>query len=207
MKIKICGITNYEDARLCIDEGADYLGFIFYKESKRYISPEVAGEIIRKLSSGILTVGVFVNENAETVNKITESLGLTFVQLHGDETTEYVKAIRIPVIKAFRVRENFDFSIVDNYFGIVPLFDTFAQSLYGGTGKTFSWDSIPQSLRTKCFLSGGISAENVAEAMLTVNPFAVDVSSSIEKYPGKKDVDKVREFFRNVKLSESRING
>ncbi len=205
MKIKICGITNYEDALLCCDEGADYLGFIFYKDSKRYISPENAGEIISKLPLGIKVVGVFVNENIAEVNENAQTLGLSFVQLHGDESPEYIQAMQAPVLKAFRVSDKFDFGIVDSYPGVVPLFDTFSNSVYGGTGKAFLWNDIPVALREKCFLSGGISADNVIEAIQTIRPYGIDVSSSLEKYPGKKDAAKVREYFRIVKLSESRM--
>ncbi len=193
-----------DDALLCCDEGADLLGFIFYRGSKRYVSPEKAMEIIRKLPAGIQSVGVFVNESGGIVNEIATALGLAFAQLHGDETPDYARTITAPVLKAFRVSDNFDFSIVDSYLNVVPLFDTFSRSAYGGTGKTFSWINIPEEFRSRCFLSGGISSENVVEAIENIKPFAIDVSSSIEAYPGKKDAEIARAFF--AVLASSRDN-
>jgi phosphoribosylanthranilate isomerase len=199
VKVKICGITNITDALFCESKGADYLGFVFYNNSKRYVLPEEAKSIINQLSPTTKKVGVFVNETSGIINKLADELQLDFVQLHGEETPESISSIKFPVIKAFRVNESFDFSIIGKYKDqIVPLFDTFSNESYGGTGKTFNWDMIPAKIRDKIFLSGGISAGNLPYIYKNIHPFAVDVSSSLEILPGKKDRQKIKEFFLSV---------
>lgn len=193
--VKICGITNSEDAIYCESAGAEILGFIFYSGSKRYIDPLAALEIIQKLKPGTKKVGVFVNEELEVVNKIVKELQLDFVQLHGEETPEYTGQVKCKTIKAFRVMDRFDFGIIDKYGASIPLFDTFSNNLYGGTGEKFDWNLIPGKLKGQYFLSGGISTENIKEVAASLRPFAVDVNSSLEKEPGIKDHNKVKDFF------------
>ncbi|GAB1443247.1 phosphoribosylanthranilate isomerase [Ignavibacteriales bacterium] len=195
MMVKICGITNSEDAIYCESAGAEILGFIFYSGSKRYIDPLAALEIIQKLKPGTKKVGVFVNEELEVVNKIVKELQLDFVQLHGEETPEYTGQVKCKTIKAFRVMDRFDFGIIDKYGASIPLFDTFSNNLYGGTGEKFDWNLIPGKLKGQYFLSGGISTENIKEVAASLRPFAVDVNSSLEKEPGIKDHNKVKDFF------------
>lgn len=195
MKIKICGITNLKDALLCQKLGADALGFIFYKQSKRYIEPALAAEIINQLSIFTTKVGVFVNESSENINKISKVAGLNLVQLHGDEKPEQIDQINLFVIKSFRISKNFNYEIVNEYRNCGYLLDAFAPLSYGGTGITFDWNLIPTELRPKIILSGGISSSNIETVYDEINPYAVDVSSSLEEFPGKKSKIKIKEFF------------
>jgi phosphoribosylanthranilate isomerase len=199
MKIKICGITNLEDALLCESLGADALGFIFYKQSKRFVKPENVKEIVKQLSVFTLKVGVFVNTDSKTINDISKIAGLNLVQLHGDEMPAQIEEINLPVIKAFRVNQQFDFKVLGEYNNCYYLLDTFSSTEFGGTAKTFNWDLIPQSIKGNIILSGGINSSNIHKVYTDVNPYAVDVSSSLEEYPGKKNKEKVKEFFNNLK--------
>ena len=196
MKVKVCGITNLDDALLCEKEGANALGFIFYKQSKRYISPEDAVEISGKISPFTTKVGVFVNEDISVINEIVEKTKINVVQLHGDENENYCKEIKLPVIKSFRVKEGFDFESVYKYESVDYLLDAYTENNFGGTGKTFKWELIPMNLRNKIILSGGISENNIEEIIRNVSPLAVDLSSSLESKPGKKDEAKVESFFK-----------
>ncbi len=195
MKIKVCGITNLNDALMCEKFEADALGFVFYKKSKRYIEPDKAKEIINSLSPFTLKVGVFVNETAEFVNKISEKLKINLAQLHGNEAPEISNKIIIPVIKSFRVENNFNFSSLSEYENVYCLLDSFSRNEFGGTGKKFNWQIIPDSLKNKIILAGGISENNIEEIYRNINPIAVDISSSLESKPGKKDEEKTKNFF------------
>ncbi|RJP66468.1 MAG: phosphoribosylanthranilate isomerase [Ignavibacteriales bacterium] len=203
MKVKICGITNPEDALLCESCGADYLGFIFYKGSKRYVSFDEAKDIINKLSPGTVKVGVFVNEEPEMINKSAEFLHLDYVQLHGNENPEVADKINSKVIKAFRINDSFDFDGIKYFSNTVPLFDTHSQDKFGGTGEKFNWDVIPESLLDKIILAGGISSANIEYIYRHIKPMAVDVSSSLELTPGMKDETKVKEFFNKIEQLRS----
>ncbi|MEW6196789.1 MAG: phosphoribosylanthranilate isomerase [Bacteroidota bacterium] len=194
MKVKICGITNIEDALQCAEYNADAIGFIFYEKSKRYISFEKAKEIINQLPPFLMKVGVFVNEEAEIVNESAQKIGLNLVQLHGDESTEYVSKIHLPVIKAFRVDEKFDWRVIDNYKNCGIMLDSFSQNEYGGTGKTFEWNTIPTKYKNKIILSGGITIDKLEQIFSEIEPAAIDVSSSLEISTGKKDPQKLKEF-------------
>jgi len=196
MKVKICGITNLDDALLCQTLGADALGFVFYQGSKRYVSPENASKIIENLSPFIIKVGVFVNESSERINSIASRIKLNAVQLHGDETPKSASEINFPAIKSFRISHHFDFSILDGYKNAYYLLDSFSKAQFGGTGNKFDWDLIPENLKNKIILAGGVSAENIEEIFSTIKPAAIDLSSSLESEPGKKDKEKVTEFFR-----------
>jgi phosphoribosylanthranilate isomerase len=183
LKVKICGITNNEDATLAEKLGADAVGFIFYKESKRYISPESASEIIKILSPLTLKVGVFVNENPELINSTASKIKLNAVQLHGNENPETINKINFHVIKSFRIKEEFDFNILNDYKNVSFLLDSYSEKEFGGTGKTFNWDLIPPRLKYNYILSGGVSVDNVEEIIKKVKPTAIDVSSSLETSP------------------------
>lgn len=196
MKVKICGITNIEDALLAEQLGADAIGFIFYKASKRYISPEAARTISNKLSAFTLKVGVFVNETEDEINSIATTAKLNLIQLHGDEIPELAERLILPSIKSFRMQDAFDFSLLDKYPSANFLLDTFTQNEFGGTGKTFDWSIIPLSLRGRIIIAGGVSEKNVEDIFTNINPYAVDVSSSLEISPGKKDHDKMKNFFQ-----------
>lgn len=199
MKVKICGITNAEDALLCEARGADMLGFIFYNKSKRFVDYTSAGEIIRMLSPHTKKVGVFVNEPAQKINEIAGMLNLSAVQLHGDETPEEISKIIYPVIKSFRMKEGFDFSLLESYGSARALLDSFTMGSYGGTGKSFNWELIPTNIRQRIILAGGVSASNIGFIYSSIMPYAVDLSSSLEKNPGEKDHRKVEEFFDVLK--------
>lgn len=195
MKVKICGITNAGDALFCEAMGADMLGFIFFNKSKRFIEYSAAEEIIGKLSCSTRKVGVFVNEKAEDVNKAAERLRLDMVQLHGDETPEEVSKISFPVIKSFRIKNEFDFSLLDSFKNARALLDSFAINQFGGTGKSFDWAVIPEKIKNRIILAGGVLASNLDNIYKSIKPYAVDLSSALECTPGKKDHAKVQEFF------------
>jgi phosphoribosylanthranilate isomerase len=200
-KVKICGITNLEDARYCAGAGADYLGFIQHPESPRYIAPADAKAIIEWLY-GSEPVGVFVNADAETINSTCAEAGFALAQLHGHEPPEVAEAVEVPVIKAFRVQHDASSeqirALMEDYRGVADYFllDTHHTSLWGGTGESFNW-RVARELAADfpLFLAGGISAANVAEAVATMKPYAVDLSSSVEAEPGLKDFDKLADFF------------
>ncbi len=198
MKVKICGITNERDAVICQSAGADALGFILYKNSKRYVEPENAAEIISRLSPLLMKVGVFVNESAKFVNSTARELGLNAVQLHGDETPETAAKIEFPVIKSFRVKDGFDFSVLKKYGKASFLLDAHSVSQFGGTGESFNWNLIPEEIRGDIILAGGVSAANISQIIEKINPAAVDLSSSLEKEPGIKDEEKVKTFFEII---------
>jgi phosphoribosylanthranilate isomerase len=200
MKIKICGITNTEDALAAESFGADAVGFIFYKKSKRYVSPEQAEQIIKTLSPFTTKVGVFVDETFEIINKISKQTGINVVQLHGDENLQIMKSISLPVIKAFRVDNNFDYNKLNQYQEYSILLDAYSENNYGGTGNKFNWEKIPFEIKNKIILAGGISSENIEIIYKNINPAAVDLSSSLEIRPGRKDKKKMEKFFNTVNL-------
>ncbi|MCH8324972.1 MAG: phosphoribosylanthranilate isomerase [Bacteroidetes bacterium] len=203
MKVKVCGITNLEDALMCEAYGANALGFIFYKKSKRYVEPDKAVKIIRELSPFTMKVGVFVNETPELINEMAANIKLNTVQLHGEESPEIVNKILLPVIKSFRITDTFNFLILSEYNNCRFLFDSFSSNYYGGTGKSFDWMKIPDKIKNDIILSGGISANNIKFVINNINPKAIDISSSLEECPGKKDKNKVSYFFSLLKSLRS----
>jgi len=204
MKVKICGITNIKDATLSVELGADMLGFIFYYKSKRYIQYNVAESIIRQLPDSVSKIGVFVNSAMGEVNSAADKIGLSAIQLHGNETPFYTKQIKRPVIKNFRVDNKFDFTLLDKYENCSFLLDNFSEKEIGGTGKSFNWSLIPNELKSKIILAGGVSSKNIEEIFTNHRPYAVDLVSSIEKFPGKKDEEKLKEFFNIVNKLRSK---
>ncbi|CUT02208.1 phosphoribosylanthranilate isomerase [Candidatus Chrysopegis kryptomonas] len=200
--VKICGITNFEDAINSVESGADMLGFVFYKGSKRYIEPEKSAEIIREVSSFALCVGVFVNNDVEEIKRIIDQTMIDVVQLSGDESPDVCEKLKsyVKVVKSFKVGDNFSEKILQNYDVDYVHFDTFIDGEFGGTGKTFNWDKIVGlSEKYKVILSGGLNSENVKDAILKVKPYAVDVSSGVEDFPGKKNFEKIKKFIENAK--------
>jgi phosphoribosylanthranilate isomerase len=192
--VKICGITSCADALAAVAAGADALGFNFYRPSPRYISPETAREITNQLPTSVLKVGVFVNEELESVVRIVTEVGLSGVQLHGDESPEYCEALAGNyIIKVFRAGDDFD---IEAYTVEAIMLDTKDDMLRGGTGRIFDWSLAhrPESSKPRLFLAGGLSPENVAEAITTVRPYAVDACSSLEISPGRKDHARMRAF-------------
>lgn len=201
VKLKVCGITSIEDARAAVDCGAEYLGFNFYPKSPRYISPALARVIIEQAPDDVVSVGVFVNEaRPEDVIEILQTSGARMAQLHGDESPDYCASVGAErVIKALRVGDDFDPRGVLDYPASAILLDAFDAKLYGGTGKTADWGIAREAAKlTKIFLAGGLSPENIAEAVRAVEPFAVDVNSGVESAPGKKDADKLRFLARQL---------
>jgi phosphoribosylanthranilate isomerase len=199
MHIKICGITNLEDARAAIDAGADWLGFNFYLRSARFIAPKDARRIIEQLPQTVRTVGVFVNEDEpETVARLADEAHVSAVQLHGDESQAYCRALLRErfVIKALRVGENFAPESALEYEADAILLDAYDAQARGGTGRTINWQVARRTreLVPKLFLAGGLSPENVAEAIAEVEPFAIDACSGIESAPGRKDAQRLRAF-------------
>jgi phosphoribosylanthranilate isomerase len=199
--IKICGITNLNDAHAAVAAGADALGFNFYKLSPRYIAPESAREIINTLPTSILTVGVFVNESSpDAVRNIANQAGVKAVQLHGDESPDYCRALN-SVIKTFSVSNNFDLKQLESYEVDAIMLDTKHDRLRGGTGRVFDWTIAQQvsQLVPKLYLAGGLSPENVSEAIEMVQPYAVDACSSLEDKPGIKNHVRMRVFVNKVR--------
>lgn len=198
VQVKICGITNLDDAVGAVEAGADALGFNFYRRSPRYIRPEDARRIIEQLPESVLTVGVFVNEaEPEIVARIAGEAKLKAVQLHGDEAPAYARALKnFFVIKALRVSEDFVPENVKEYETEAILLDSFDRKERGGTGRTFDW-AVARRVRElvpRLYLAGGLSLENVAEAIEKVRPYAVDACSRLETAPGRKDLERVRNF-------------
>jgi phosphoribosylanthranilate isomerase len=203
VKVKICGITNWSDARGAVAAGADYLGFNFYRESSRYIAPAAARRIVERLPVGVASVGVFVNEPEPEMLAIARRVGLDYVQLHGDETPEIVSRMRrsFRVIKAIRVRDSFRVAQLANFKRASSiLLDGFDTRLRGGTGKSFNWKLAKNAGRKRqIFLAGGLTPENAAEAVSAARPFAIDVCSGVESRPGKKDAARMRALVTAVR--------
>jgi phosphoribosylanthranilate isomerase len=200
VRVKICGITNMDDALAAVDAGADALGFVFSDNSPRYIEPETAGEIIRALPPFVLTVGLFVNAELELVNSTALSCTLDRVQLHGEETPDFCRQVARPVVKVFRVKDAASIEPMKEYRVAGYLLDTWSPRAHGGTGTTFNWELAREAKQHGAIiLAGGLNAGNVRQAVETVQPYGVDVSSGVEISPGKKDQDKVREFIRRAK--------
>lgn len=201
--VKICGITNLEDAVEAIDAGADALGFNFYKPSPRYVTPQSAREIIEQLPDAILKVGVFVNEESpDQVRQIATESGITALQLHGDESPDYCHEFADQyVIKALAVGHNFDTQLVERYQVNGIMLDTKHNTLRGGTGRAFDWSIAQEISKTipTLYLAGGLSPENIAGAIETVRPYAVDACSSLEDIPGKKNGERMRAFVAAVR--------
>ena len=198
-RIKICGITNEADALKAARLGAWALGFIFYKKSPRFVSPFKAKKIIEALPPFITPVGVFVNHNLGAMRDIISHCGLPAVQLHGDEDHHFCHRLRrynVKIIKAFHVGEEFDPKNVEPFKVDAYLFDTADQNAYGGTGKTFDWEVLQplKSLNVPIILSGGLNHQNVIAPVNGLKPYAVDVNSSVEESPGKKDSKKMKDF-------------
>ena len=201
VRVKICGITNSGDALTSVDAGCDALGFVFYKKSPRYISPEKAGRIIKALPENIIKIGVFVNAKEKNIRSIAKQCRLNILQFHGRESPNFCRRFKdYKIIKAFRVKERLDLENVLSYKPFAYLFDTFTEAKAGGTGRKFDWKLIRHidGIKRPVFLSGGLTESNVQEAIKVVEPDWVDVSTSVEASPGKKDGEKVRRFIKAV---------
>ncbi|HEY0077505.1 MAG TPA: phosphoribosylanthranilate isomerase [Pyrinomonadaceae bacterium] len=203
IQVKICGITTGADARAAVEAGADALGFNFWRRSVRYISPQAARRIIEELPEGVLPVGVFVNvREPERLARIASEAGVRAVQLHGDETPDYCRRlVGQTIIKALRVGDDFEPESAATFGASAVLLDAFSKAGRGGTGETFDW-SIARRVRAlvpQLYLAGGLTPENVPEAIAAVEPFAVDVCSGVESAPARKDHARIRAFIRAVR--------
>lgn len=202
LRIKICGITNLEDALLATELGADALGFIFYPPSPRSVTPDAARAIIAQLPPLVTTVGVFVDEDAATVKELAAWVGLDWLQLHGQETPEYCRSLERRLIKTFRVRDENSLAELAAYQGAAQAFllDTYKKGQAGGTGETFNWDLAREARKYgPIILAGGLTPANVAQAVAAARPQAVDVASGVEAFPGKKDPMKLTAFIKAVR--------
>jgi len=209
-RVKICGITDYEDARDAVLLGADAIGLNFYPSSPRYIEAGKAAGIIEKLPPFVTTVGIFVNHpDPQTVEDFALSIGLHAVQLHGNETPDYCSMIqRVKVIKAFRVDSNFRVDSLRSYGGGTFLLDGCAPAQFGGTGQSFNWDQVfGANAFGSIIIAGGLTAENVGQVVSSLHPFGVDVASGVESKPGKKDYEKMRRFIEAVQRADVALMG
>jgi phosphoribosylanthranilate isomerase len=204
IRIKICGITRLEDAKIAASLGVDALGFIFYQKSPRVIKPEDAAAIIRELPPFVSRVGVFVDEEIERVVAIARATGIDTVQLHGSESPRYCGKVPLPVIKAFSIEPSSDLALLEQYHVSGFLLDTWHSGRRGGTGKTFDW-SIASAACAKfdhVILAGGLNPSNMVEALTTVHPYGVDINSGVEIKPGIKNPHKMREAVQIVRAWE-----
>lgn len=202
VKVKICGITNLGDAITSVGAGCDALGFVFYKKSPRYIAPQKARKIIRLLPSRILKIGVFVNATGRAIKHIFKTCNLDMLQFHGDESLAFCKKFKkYKIIKAFRIKDKNSLKDIKRYPVWAFLFDSYQKNLFGGTGRTFDWRTIKKLKFPKknIFISGGLNVRNIKKAIQLIKPDWVDVSSSVEVRPGKKDYKKVKSFIKAVR--------
>ncbi|MHC4461081.1 MAG: phosphoribosylanthranilate isomerase [Planctomycetota bacterium] len=200
VKVKICGITNYEDAAAAVDMGADLLGFNFYPKSPRFVSQQKAMDIISKLPGFIDTVGVFVNASFEQIQETINQCQLNWVQLHGDEDPQFCQlflSLNVKTMKALRVKDRNDIQQAENFFTDAILLDAFNPEKYGGTGLTFDWNIVGH-IGKRVFLAGGINPDNAPEA-IKLGVYGIDVCSGIEAEPGKKEHKKMKKLFENIR--------
>lgn len=202
MKVKICGLTNLADAKFALEQGADYLGFIF-AESKRQVNTKQVAEIIVGLADDLTkakTVGVFANQPVDEINQIIAATGLDYVQLHGEESPEFCQQLKASVIKSFKIKDGSSLAAIKEYEVFAYLLDTYYEDKLGGGGESFDWSLVSQAnLEGKIFLAGGIELDNVEEAIKLINPYCIDVCSGVEAKPGKKDHGELKEFVEQVK--------
>ncbi len=204
IKVKICGITNLEDALASVEAGCQAIGFVFYRGSCRYIDPRKAAAISRNLPKYVSKIGVFVNAPKRRVEHIAKFCGLDILQFHGEETPKYCSSFKkYKIVKSFRIKDGISKEDLLKYKPFAYLFDSFTHNQVGGSGKKFDWKLIRHlsGLSQPIFLAGGLNAQNVKEAIRVVHPAWVDACSSIEVSPGKKDHAKIREFIRAVRKS------
>ncbi|NBR87198.1 MAG: phosphoribosylanthranilate isomerase [Proteobacteria bacterium] len=207
-KVKICGLTRLPDALAAVEAGADALGFMFFAGSKRNIAPAAAAQIIRALPPFVAKVGVFVNASADTVRATVAECGLDTLQFHGEETPEFCRQFApLKVVKAFRIQNADSLKPLPEYAVDAWLLDSYVAGQRGGTGEKFNWDLAAQAkeLGRPVILAGGLTPENVADAVQQVWPYGVDVSSGVESAPGQKDAGMVRRFVEIVREMEQEL--
>jgi len=205
MKIEICGITNANDAAQAVASGADALGFVLYRKSPRFVEPATVRELVADLPPFVLSVGVFVNESAEVVRNLMDQCGLSLAQLHGDETAAYCEQLGRPALKALRLKDRGSFLALAEFQGRANIrgfvIDAFSDQAYGGTGHTADWTLAAEAAKAApILLAGGLTPANVFQAIQSVRPYGVDVSSGVEAAPGRKDPAKVKAFIESARL-------
>lgn len=211
VRVKFCGITSSGDAEKAIEAGADSLGFVFFKDSQRYITPEYAEAIIKTLPPFVTGVGVFVNEDLRFIEECVEKCGLSAVQLHGDESPEYCLRFKnlnmrgVKLIKGIRVKDEESIRSIEDCNADAILLDSYKAGLYGGTGKVFdpSLAILAKEYDRRLIISGGLNPDNIREIIKEIKPYGVDASSGIESSPGKKNVELMEEFIREVRIAEN----
>lgn len=201
-KVKICGITNTLDAQRVCDSGADALGLVFYKPSPRCVKIEVAKLIIEDLPPFMTSVALFVNAGREEIEMVLREVDIDIIQFHGDETADFCDSFSRPYIKAIRMKDDVDLHAVEKEYTTARalLLDTYKKEIPGGTGESFNWDKVSANLDKPVILAGGLTADNVTQAIQQVRPYAVDVSGGVEVSKGKKDQHKIIAFMNSVKL-------
>jgi phosphoribosylanthranilate isomerase len=200
-RVKICGITRREDALAAAEQGADAIGFVFFRPSPRYVSLEQARDIAARTPPFVATVGVFVNSSSEEVEQVISKCGVTLLQFHGDESPEFCSSFSRPYLKAVRIRPGLDLIKYLSPYTTARawMLDAFHDDLWGGTGGSFDWSLVPERMARPIILSGGLTADNVASAVRRVRPYAVDVSSGVESSKGIKDAARIAAFIGVVK--------
>lgn len=201
VRVKICGITRLDDALAAVEAGADALGFVFCETSPRCVTVSVAARIVEGLPPFVAKVGLFVNAPEAQIRSVADACGLDTLQLHGEEPPEFCQRFELKWIKAFRVRDESSLHVLPTYRAAAWLLDSYVPGKAGGTGERFNWELARRAagLCPRVILAGGLTPENVAEAVRQVHPYAVDVSSGVEKEPGIKDEQKVRAFIQAAK--------
>jgi phosphoribosylanthranilate isomerase len=200
VRVKICGITSLKDGMAAVDAGAHALGFVFYEHSPRQVTCEIAQQITRALPPFVTRVGVFVNPSEDLVRRMIDACGIDALQFHGEEPPEFCEQFGMCTIKAFRIRDRGSIRQLDRYQTDAWLLDSYVPGQPGGTGAQFNWDLAREAreLGRPIILAGGLTPENVGEAIRRAHPFAVDVSSGVETEPGRKDLKKIEEFIRRA---------
>lgn len=202
-RVKICGITNVEDALTAVAAGADAIGLVFYASSPRAVSIEQAANIVRQLPAFVTTVALFVNASADYVQSVISQVEINLLQFHGDESPAYCASFNCRYIKAIRVKQDTNLIQYANDFANASglLLDAFVEGVPGGTGQVFDWQLMPQNLPLPVILAGGLNADNIKQAIADVNPYAVDVSGGVEAMKGIKDASKIGAFMQLVNQS------
>ena len=202
-RVKVCGITNLEDAWTATEAGADALGFVFVPNTPRYIEPDHANAIMRQIPPQVVTIGLFADADSAQIQEVATNCRLDAIQLHGNEPPELCHSLNLKVIKAFRVKGNETLNILPKFQVDAYLLDAYVKGKLGGTGETFDWNLACRAKRYgQIILAGGLNPSNVSTAISQVKPYAVDVSSGVEAEPGRKDPEKVRDFIRTVRETD-----
>ena len=203
-RVKICGITSVADACDAVAAGADAIGLVFYEKSPRFVSIGSARDIVNAVGPFVQTVGLFVNSQAAKVEQAIRETGIGLLQFHGDEDENFCRSFSRPYIKAIRMQADIDPDVVASQFGSAQglLFDAYCEDRYGGTGKSFDWQRLPQEPGYPLILAGGLTPDNVRKAVTTLKPYAVDVSGGVESSPGAKSSTLVKQFIENAKAGD-----